>query len=300
MNQEQSAETAPGNSTLNVEGIIEYYENTGLDYGSWSRDYNMHFGFWRWGLNPFRREPMLQEMNKQVLNRLRIGLTKANVYDLGCGLGATMRTFAKHFSNQRITGFTLVPWQIKKAQEINTAAGLQNRIDIVHADYLHLPVVNESGDAAYALESCCHSPGEDKRAFLTELNRILKPGGRCVIVDGFTKVPRGEFSKLFKYCVDSTCEGWALPCFPALMPLMNTMKELGFKEIKAEDVSWQIAPSALHSPFCVAGFIIKKWWQGERLNKVRMGHLKSCLLGLILGISRKQFGYYIISATKPG
>ena len=285
-------------SDTNVKGIIEYYEDTGLDYGTWSRDYNMHFGFWRKWLNPFRREPMLQEMNKQVLHRLYPEDTGDPIYDIGCGLGATMRTFARRYPGRHITGATLVPWQIQKAQELNERQGLHSQISLVHADYLHMPVSDNSVSAAYALESCCHAPGESKEAFLQELYRILKPGARSVIVDGFTKIPRSEFSGLFRYCVDHTCKGWALPCFPALNPFVEAMHTIGFDGITFEDISWRIAPSALHSPFCVSGFILKKWWQGEKLNKVRIGHLKSCLLGLLLGMSRRQFGYYIIIARK--
>lgn len=283
---------------LNVDKIVEYYENTSLDYGTWSSDYNMHFGYWRRGLNPFRREPMLQEMNKQVISRLSSGNAEERIYDLGCGLGATMRTFAQQYPHRRISGITLVEWQIKKAQEINEAAGLGYRISIIHGNYLDIPASDNTITGAYALESCCHSPGENKAAFLKELNRILKSDARCLIVDGFTKVARNDFTRIFRFCVDNTCKGWALPCFPALDPFLDKMKELGFIEIEARDISWQIAPSALHSPFCVAGFIIKKWWQGERLNKVRLGHLKSCLLGLVLGMCRRQFGYFIITARK--
>jgi ubiquinone/menaquinone biosynthesis C-methylase UbiE len=283
---------------FNEHGIVEYYENTSLDYGSWSRDYNMHFGYWRRGLNPLRREPMLQEMNRLVINHLPVPMHEDNIYDLGCGLGATMRTFARQYPKHRITGFTLVPWQVEMANKINAEAGLDDRISVVQGNYLDLPLHDRTASSAYALESCCHSPGEDKAAFLEETYRILKPGGRSVIVDGFTKVPRNEFSKLFEFCHDQTCKGWALPCFPSLSPFLTKMKALGFEKITAKDISMRIAPSALHSPFCVAGFIFQKWWQGEKLNSVRVGHLKSCLLGLLLGISRRQFGYHIICAQK--
>jgi SAM-dependent methyltransferase len=250
-------------------------------------------------MNPFRREPMLREMNRQVILRLCPDQIDGAIYDLGCGLGATMRSFVRRFPGRKIIGVTLVPWQIQKACQLNVQQGLDAQIELIQADYMQVPVEDGSIGAAYALESCCHSPGEDKEAFLKELYRILEPGGRCVIVDGFTKVPRVSFSKIFRYCVDQTCSGWALPCFPVLDPFLTTMEKRGFSDITTEDFSWRVAPTALHSPFCVAGFIFKKWIQGERLNKVRIGHLKSCVLGLILGISRRQFGYYCISATKP-
>ena len=55
----------------------------------------MHFGYYRPGLNPFRRELMLDEMNRQVLARLALDRDgQGLVLDLGCGVGATVRTAA--------------------------------------------------------------------------------------------------------------------------------------------------------------------------------------------------------------
>jgi ubiquinone/menaquinone biosynthesis C-methylase UbiE len=278
--------------------IVEYYEETGLDYGTWSKDYNMHFGYWRKGLNPFRREPMLVEMNKQVIRRLPVHDLDGHVFDLGCGLGATMRTYAKIYPERQITGVTLVPWQIQKAEELNQKSGVAEQINIIHADFLDMPLPSNHVEGAYALESCCHSPGVDKAAFILELHRILKPAAKCVIVDGFTKVPRSQFNTMLRFCLDETCKGWALPCFPELRPFLQALDKTGFEVDQLKDLSWRIAPSAIHAPFCVAGFIFSRWWKGERLNKVRLGHLKSCLLGLILGISRRKFGYYMITVHK--
>ena len=42
-----------------AEDLHRYYEEAGMDYAAWSPAFNMHFGWWRRGMNPFRREPML-------------------------------------------------------------------------------------------------------------------------------------------------------------------------------------------------------------------------------------------------
>ncbi len=282
----------------NRKTLVNYYENTGLDYGAWSKEYNMHFGYWRPGMNPFRREPMLQEMNRIVFEKLQLEDDDDSIYDLGCGLGATMRSFVRQFPQKKITGITLVQRQIEMAQQINAAAGLDDQIALMQADYLDTLLPSGSADAAYALESCCHSPGEDKGLFLEELYRILKPGGRFVIVDGFTKILRPSFSRLFRSCLDSICEGWAVPCFPSLQPFLSKLESLGFLDIKAEEISWKIAPTALHSPFCVAWFILKKRIAGERLNKVRLRHLKACLLALLVGMHRGAYGYFVVSGRR--
>ncbi len=40
---------------------------------------------------------------------------------------------------------------------------------------------------AYAIESSCHAPGADKDAFIREASRLLGPGARLVVADGFLK-----------------------------------------------------------------------------------------------------------------
>ncbi|MBL7776219.1 MAG: methyltransferase domain-containing protein [Saprospiraceae bacterium] len=278
--------------------IVEYYNETGLDYGSWSKEFNMHFGYWRWPFNPLRRERMLEEMNLQVIQRLQLTEADQSIFDLGCGLAAPARSLARVHPGKRITGVTIVPWQVQKAEALNRAAGLDEQISLLQANYLQIPLPAGAADAAYALESCCHSPGLDKALFVEELHRILRPGGRFVLVDGCTKTPARQWNPVFRRCMNTVCAGWALPAFPDLAGLKRQLETAGFEDIQAEDISWQVAPSALHSPWCVARFIFQKWREGEKLNRVRWGHLKACLLGLVLGMHRQHFGYYMISGKK--
>jgi len=41
-------------------GLEQYYREAGPDYAAWSREFNMHFGYYRAGANPLRRETMLE------------------------------------------------------------------------------------------------------------------------------------------------------------------------------------------------------------------------------------------------
>ena len=76
--------------------VVTYYEDTGLDYGQWSREYNMHFGYYRFPMNPFGREKMLDKMNQVVIDNLGLTGEDKLVYDLGCGLAAPCRSFAEN------------------------------------------------------------------------------------------------------------------------------------------------------------------------------------------------------------
>src|SRR5215475_1438677 len=88
-------------------GLEQYYSEAGPDYAAWSREFNMHFGYYRAGANPLHREGMLEQMNAEVLSRLRVdGMAQPKLLDLGCGLGATLRSFARRLPGAKLTGIT--------------------------------------------------------------------------------------------------------------------------------------------------------------------------------------------------
>jgi MPBQ/MSBQ methyltransferase len=286
------------NTNKNQQEVLTYYVDTGLDYGEWSHEYNMHFGYYRPGMNPFRRERMLDEMNQQVFNYLNLTKEDKLVYDLGCGLAAPCRAFAKRFDGKNIKGVTIVPWQVQKANQLDRDAGVDSAIELVLADYTQLPFADHSADGVYALESCCHCEGLDKAAFVKEMMRVLKPGKRFVIVDGFIKCDPSTFGSLLRYCYKQIIKGWALPSFPHLGLFIEAVKQAGGDQIEVKDFSFRVAPSVMHAPFTVLFFLIKKMLQGEKLNPVRLGHLKACLLGLVLGAHRHRFSYLLITGIK--
>ena len=92
-------------------GLEQYYSEAGPDYAAWSREFNMHFGYYRAGSNPLHREAMLEQMNAEVLARLQLGTNEEpRLLDLGCGLGATLRSIARCLPRALLLGLTRVPW----------------------------------------------------------------------------------------------------------------------------------------------------------------------------------------------
>src|SRR5262249_27084838 len=160
-------------------GLEQYYSEAGPDYAAWSREFNMHFGYYRLGMNPLRREAMLEQMNAEVLARLNIGKNAhPRLLELGCGLGATLRSLVRGMPHTRLSGITRVPWQVENARALNCAAGCEDRVEVLEADYERTELPDFSYNGVYALESSCHGRGADKAALLSEAHRLLKPGGR--------------------------------------------------------------------------------------------------------------------------
>ena len=44
--------------------------------------------------------------------------------------------------------------------------------------------------------------------------------------------------------------------------------------------------------------LLELFKSGLRLSPARRGHLKACLLAPLVGLARRHFGYFLVSATK--
>jgi len=53
----------------NKENLADFYNETTEDYEFWSKDFNMHFGYYiPFKTSLLKRDSMLNEMNNQVFN----------------------------------------------------------------------------------------------------------------------------------------------------------------------------------------------------------------------------------------
>ena len=281
------------------ERLIAYYEQAGPDFAEWSAGFNMHFGYFRSGLNPFRREAMLDEMNRQVLARLELRSDGDDlIVDLGCGVGATVRYAAALFERKRVLGLTVVPWQVDTGNELNLRAGIFPRAALELQDYTRTGLKPASVDGAYAIESACHAQGPDKAPFVSEAARILRPGAWLVVADGFLKKPLESLGGLTRRLHDLLCRSFVLPQLAERDRFVEALAANGFDEIRIEDVSMRVAPSALHAPFAVPWFMLKKKLRHEALGEQRLNNLKGSLVSPALGANLLACGYFLISARK--
>lgn len=280
------------------EKLLNYYEQSGPDYEHWSKAFNMHFGYYQQGMNPFNREQLLDNMNRQVITELGdCYASNPLLVDMGCGLGATLRSIRNELPNTLLKGVTIVPWQVDMARELN-AKSENYEIEIIQSDYCDTPLAENSVDQVIAIESSCHARGASKAALLKEIHRILRPGGRFVIADGFRK-RHNPLKGIIKLAYRTLCESWVIEQLGNIIEVEKTLRSLGFQEIKATDISWNVAPSVAHVPGTVITFLLKELFtNGLKLNKERWNNLKSPLLTMLVGLAQKDFGYYLVSGTK--
>ncbi|SEM00371.1 Ubiquinone/menaquinone biosynthesis C-methylase UbiE [Aquimarina amphilecti] len=277
----------------NKENLIELYDEATEDYEFWSKDFNMHFGYYiPFKTTLFKRDTMLNEMNNQIFNRLSFNKKNGLIADLGCGIGGTMRYGLRKYPRVNILGITLSSFQVTQGNKrLENMNGL-----ILKENYNHTSFASNSFDSAYAIESYCHS-GHSKKV-LNEAYRIIKPGGKLVIADAFLKKDEDQLCPGSHYCYDQLCKGWSLEGLGSIHRVKKSLEEVGFKNITIKDVSFRVAPSVLHVPFAITGFILKKLFKRETLKPQSWKNLKGSLFALLSGLHMKSFGYYIITAEK--
>ena len=297
--KEALTESAPATQATPQISLEQYYSEAGPDYAAWSRGFNMHFGYYRAGANPFRREAMLEQMNAEVLTRLHVSdIARPKLLDLGCGLGATLRSFARRIPNARLFGLTRVPWQVDRACALNEAAGCSQQVRILEGDYEDTILPRASYDGVYALESSCHAHGADKAALLSEAHRLLRPGGRLVVADGFLTSTLFNAS-LQQRIYRKLCECWVIEELAQLNPFTATLQQLGFNDITIERLQLRVAPSVAHIPWVTLTFLLTDVVFGKRkMTRARWNNVLAPVLLPLVSAPLGPMTYCMISATK--
>lgn len=273
--------------------MVDFYNEATKDYEFWSRDFNMHFGYFiPFKTNPFKRDAMLNQMNSEVLKRLNINNNKHRLVDFGCGMGATMRHALKHYKNLIAYGLTLSQFQWQYGNEL-----LKDKNGIIlQENYNQTSFESNTFDSVVAIESFCHS-GHNLTS-LYEASRVLKSGGKIVIADAFLKKDVDQLCHGSRYAYDKLCNHWSLEKLETINHYKMLLEKAGFTNIIIEDKSFRVAPSVLHVPFAIIGFIMRKLMRTKSLKRESLHNLKGSFYALISGLHMKSFGYYIISATK--
>jgi ubiquinone/menaquinone biosynthesis C-methylase UbiE len=121
---------------------------------------------------------------RQVIAKMRFK-PGDQILDLGCGNGWATRLLAKSAPGAGAVGVDVAPAMVARAEEL-TSFTIRAKYEI--ARFEELPFKDASFDKAFSMEAIYYSV-ELSRA-LSEVNRVLKPGGSAdLVVDCFAESP---------------------------------------------------------------------------------------------------------------
>jgi ubiquinone/menaquinone biosynthesis C-methylase UbiE len=105
---------------------------------------------------------------------------QATIVDVGCGTGSALRHAAAKVTNGNLIGIDPVPRMIEIAKDITKGIETGNPINFKVGSAEDLPVKDSTADLVLAFDSIDH--WNDIQQGLKEILRILKPGGRFIVV----------------------------------------------------------------------------------------------------------------------
>ena len=119
---------------------------------------------------------------KRVLGRIRAqGIEHGVALDVGTGPGIFPLAIAENLPGMEFVAVDLSPAMIQTAQANARERGLEERVHFQVGSAYALPLKDKSVDLVLCVHTMHHL--EDPLAFFNEAGRVLKEGGKCVMVD---------------------------------------------------------------------------------------------------------------------
>jgi MPBQ/MSBQ methyltransferase len=191
------------------DGILEYYWGEHIHLGYYTKE-EMEAGYKKKDFIEAKFDFVDQMMNLGGIDPSTD--PNANVLDVGCGVGGTSRYLAKRLGKDAsVTGITLSPNQVKRATELAVEQSVPNaKFTVMNA--LDMEFEDNTFDIVWACESGEHMP--DKEAYINEMMRVLKPGGKFVMATWCQRDDRKvPFSKKDNRDLRFLYEEWTHPYF---------------------------------------------------------------------------------------
>ena len=284
--------------------VQRYYKASTDDYLKYyatAKHHHMHYGFSR-NLPSRNDYPKGHPMLSPTGNLVRYLAQKAQiskgtrVLDAGCGVGGSSILLAKEFESLGV-GLNFVTLQLDYAKKFAQKANVSQQLQWVCSDFHHTPFPNNSFDVVWAVESFCHSG--HKKEWVREMFRVLKPGGRLIIADGFQSDLQTKNIWL-NFCYKWLLKGWALPHLSKGCDTQNWFKEAGFANVECEDISEDVIFHAFKIYRFSFIFVPIRWL----LKSIKLGSSEKlgnalATLGQYPSLKAKMWFYEIHLGTKP-
>lgn len=160
------------------------------------------------------------ELEPENYEKIAEAIGDANpILDIGCGEGK-LANFMATTLGKRVHGIDISDSKLAKAQEAAEQHGISHLVQFVNANVSRLDFLDDKSFAAIVSVFTMHEIDDPHKA-LKELRRVLRAGGRLIVVD-FTKGGKAEGLWAERYYTPQEIE--------------SMLQEAGFGEVAMEFV----------------------------------------------------------------
>jgi len=195
-----------------------------------------------WFCDTFLLRGKLRELRQRTVNLARIQPGES-VLDVGCGTGTlAIEVQPRVGATGRVFGIDPGTQQIARARSKSARRNLPIDFRIGLIEQLEFP--DQTFDVALNTLMMHHLPDDLKRQGLSEIARVLKPGGRLVIAD--FKPPEERQGQSARFHAGGS----------SMLDLRTLVQDAGFSQVETEEMRLPRLPALLPFPaFPGAGFV---------------------------------------------
>lgn len=274
--------------------IVDYYAATENAYkDSWDLNNSLaiHYGYWDEKVRTFPQS--LLRMNEVMMETATIR-SSDKVLDAGCGIGGSSIFLAEQ-KGCDVTGISLSERQVQEARELVKKSEVEVKVKFEVMDYSATSFDNASFDVVWGCESICYA--DDKEQFIKEAFRLLRPGGRLVVADGFvTKFENNDQPTIRKWL-----DGWQVNYLESPERFSQFMKDTGFIDVTYRNITGHTAHSSrrLYKYFFLANLYLlwKTITFSNRSTEMQRKNIAACK-HQYFGMKKGLWQYGLIVGTK--
>lgn len=277
------------------EKIIQYYKEAENAYNdSWdlSNSLAIHYGYWDKQVKTFPQS--LLRMNEVMMEAAGIK-SSDKVLDAGCGVGGSS-IFIASTLGCKVSGITISERQVQQAVANAKRKDVEPLVDFKVMNYCATDFPDASFDVVWGCESICYA--DSKEQFILEAFRLLKPGGRLVVADGFVT----DFANNENPVIRQWLEGWQVNYLESPERFESFMQQTGFININYRNISRQTAHSSrrLNRFYYLASLYLlwKKITFSKPATEMQKKNIQACKYQY-RGMKKGLWQYGLVVGKKP-
>lgn len=209
-------------------------------------------------------------------------LNAQKVLEVGCGKGFNSCFLAQKYPQIQFTGVDLTPKHLQIAKRKAQKNNISN-LSLEFGNFNQLDVPDQSFDVVFGIECLCYANYPE--VLLGELFRVLRPGGRLIVFDGYRARPLEQFSPSLQRAALLMEFSMALQSgFTEIEVWRDTAKLVGFQIQELKDISFAIQPNLLRLQKLSLKFFADPW-KAKVLSFFMPKYLvENSIAGLLMGL----------------